>query len=159
MKRVFFYPVIACVFMLNTASMCSSDDNPIPALTQQQVTIATINNTVMQGTWHITSFSEDGSDHTAQFSGFSFRFNAGNALVATSDTNNYTGIWSVTSDDGSNDDNPGSDIDFNIAFTSPADFAELTEDWQVLERTATLLRLSHVSGGNGSTDLLTFQQN
>jgi hypothetical protein len=159
MKRLFFYPAIACIFMLNTASMCSSDDDNSYVPTAQQAAIAAINSTVAQGTWHITNFSEDTVDHTAQFSGYNFTFGGASVLTANNGTNNYTGVWSVTNSDGSDDDNPSGDIDFNIAFTTPANFAELTEDWHILERTATLVRLQHVSGGNGGTDLLTFEKN
>lgn len=51
------------------------------------------------------------------------------------------------------------DIDFNIFFASPADFAELTEDWDIITHSATKIELIHVSGGNGGTDLLTFEKN
>lgn len=50
-------------------------------------------------------------------------------------------------------------IDFNIFFASPADFAELSEDWDIISHTASKIELKHVSGGNGGTDLLTFEKN
>jgi hypothetical protein len=157
MKKLIFYPMIACIFMLNTASMCSSDDDNNNYNPTQQNTLAVIA-TVSQGTWHITNFTENDSDHTAQFSGYNFTFAGNNSLLATNGTNSYSGVWTVTNDD-SNDDNPGNDIDFNIAFTSPNAFTELTEDWHILERTDAILRLTHVSGGDGSVDMLTFQKN
>ena len=51
------------------------------------------------------------------------------------------------------------DIDFNIFFSAPADFAELSEDWDIISHTASKIELIHVSGGNGGTDLLTFEKN
>lgn len=51
------------------------------------------------------------------------------------------------------------EVDFNIFFASPADFAELTEDWNIISYSATKIDLIHVSGGNGGTDLLTFEKN
>lgn len=50
------------------------------------------------------------------------------------------------------------EIDFNIFFASPADFSELTEDWNVISHTMNKIELIHVSGGNGGTDLLTFEK-
>jgi hypothetical protein len=57
------------------------------------------------------------------------------------------------------DDSFDSDIDVNIGFASPAEFADLTDDWDVAERTGTRIKLVDVSGGNGGTDYLTFEKN
>ncbi|TMM57874.1 hypothetical protein FEE95_00120 [Maribacter algarum] len=51
------------------------------------------------------------------------------------------------------------DIDFNIFFASPADFAELSEDWDIISHSASKIELKHVSGGDGGIDLLTFEKN
>lgn len=50
------------------------------------------------------------------------------------------------------------EIDFNIFFSAPVDFAELSEDWNIVSYTATKIELIHQSGGNGDTDLLTFEK-
>ncbi len=60
---------------------------------------------------------------------------------------------------GSASGSTSEDIDFNIFFASPADFAELSEDWDIISHTASKIELKHVSGGNGGTDLLTFEKN
>jgi len=153
MKRFFFYSALLCIFMLNTASMCSSDDSNSSGGDTSAVV-----NTVTNGTWRVTLFSEDTDDQTSHFTNYNFTFGSNNILTATNGTNTYTGAWSVTSED-SDDDNPSGDIDFNILFSSPNDFAELTEDWHILERTSTKIRLQHTSGGDGSIDLLTFEKN
>lgn len=142
--------------MLNTASMCSSDDDSSSSADASQIV-----NTVTDGTWRVTLFDEDGNDHTNDFNGYDFTFGPSNVLTATNGGTTVTGYWSVTnsSSNSSDDDSSGSDIDFNILFTSPANFAELSEDWHILERTATKIRLRHISGGNGGTDLLTFEKN
>jgi len=140
--------------MLNTASMCSSDDDSTSSGNTSEVI-----NTVNTGTWRVTLFDEDGNDQTNHFTGYNFTFAASNVLTAVNGSTTVTGNWSVTTDDSSDDDNPSGDIDFNILFASPADFAELSEDWHILERTSTKIRLQHISGGNGGTDLLTFEKN
>ncbi len=138
--------------MLNVASMCSSDSSssstdPTPVI-----------NTASQGTWRISSFVDSGNDETNYFTGYNFTFATGNVLTVTNGTNTYTGTWSVTTDT-SNDDNPSSDLDFNIFFASPAIFADLTDDWDVVSHTATTISLIDVNGGNGGTDILVFNKN
>jgi hypothetical protein len=150
MKKASFYSILACIFLLNTASMCSSDDNSSDT--------TPVINTVTQGTWHITYYFDTDHDETADFSGYNFTFNSSNVLTATNGTNSYVGSWSVTNDD-SNDDNPSSDLDFNIAFASPSNFADLSDDWNIVSRTDTKIELIDVSGGNGGTDYLTFEKN
>lgn len=155
MKKLILISGLFCLFMLNVASMCSSDDSsssssdPIPVI-----------NTATQGTWRITSYVDSGTDKTNHFTAYNFTFATGdvNVLTATNGTNTYTGTWSVVVDN-TNDDNPSSDLDFNIAFTSPANFADLTDDWDVVSYTATTISLIDVSGGNGGTDTLVFTKN
>lgn len=153
MKRLILIPVLFCLFMLNIASMCSSDDNsssstdPTPVIT-----------IVSQGTWRITSYVDSGTNETSHFTGYNFTFGASSLLTATNGTNTYPGTWSVVTDT-TNDDNPSSNLDFNIAFASPVDFADLTDDWDVVSYTATTISLIDVSGGNGGTDTLVFTKN
>ena len=153
---MFFYAALATVFIVNTASTCSSDDD---SSTSSPTTTEVIN-TVSQGTWRVTSFVEDGSDHTNYFSNFDFTFGDSNMVTASNGTSTYTGTWSVISDSRSDDDDDSGDsLDFNIFFSSPDDFTELNEDWDILERTNSRVRLQHISGGDGSLDTLTFEKN
>lgn len=151
MKKLKVIPILALLFMLNVASMCSSDDSP----TYTDLTSAQVINTATQGTWRITLFNDSGTDETNHFTGYDFAFGSG-SLTTTNGTNTYTGTWSVSHDNS--DDNP-SDVDFNIFFASPPNFAELSEDWHLISYTATEIKLSHVSGGGGGTDYLTFTKN
>lgn len=154
MKTLRLIPLLAALFMLNVASMCSSDDDNSNSSQDPTPVINTVNN----GTWRITFFEDSGTNETSHFTGYNFTFGSGNVLTATNGTNTYTGVWSVTSDD-SNDDSPSNDLDFNIAFSAPANFAELTEDWNIITYTSTKIQLIHVSGGNGGTDYVTFEKN
>lgn len=154
MKALKLIPILLCIFMLNVASMCSNDDNnsnppadPTPVI-----------NTVNQGTWRVTLYNDSGTIKTSNFTGYNFTFGTGSALTAANGSNTYNGTWSVTSGD-SNDDNPSNDLDFNIGFTTPANFADLTDDWDIVTYTASKIELRDVSGGNGGTDLLTFEKN
>ncbi len=64
-----------------------------------------------------------------------------------------------TSNDNNSDDDTLSDLNFFLNFATPDDFTELNEDWDIIELTDIQLKLQHISGGNGGTDLLTFQKN
>ena len=152
MKKFILIPALFCLFMLNVASMCSSDDNSSSANPTPVI------NTATQGTWRVTSYVDSGNNETSDFTGYNFTFATGNVLTATNGTNTYTGSWSVTSDDN-DDDNPSSDLDFNIAFVSPANFADLTDDWDIVSYSANTISLIDVSGGNGGTDTLVFTKN
>jgi hypothetical protein len=154
MKKLKLISILTLIFVFNVASMCSSDDNsslsadPTPVI-----------NTVTSGTWRITFYEDSGVNETYHFTGYNFTFGSANVLTATNGTNTYTGSWSVTNDD-SNDDSPSNDLDFNILFSSPANFAdELSDDWDILSRTDTKIELVDVSGGNGGTDYLTLEKN
>lgn len=157
MKKAAFYLVVAFVFSLSTASSCSSDDDNSNSNSTAPDPTPVIN-TVTQGTWRITSFIDSDNDETNHFTGYNFTFGASSVLTATNGTNTYTGTWSVT-DSNSNDDSPSNDLDFNIMFASPADFTDLTDDWDIVSRTDTKIQLIDVSGGNGGTDYLTFEKN
>lgn len=111
--------------------------------------------TVSSGTWRITYFYDTDKEETANFTGFNFTF--GSSLTATKGSTTYTGTWSVT-DSNSNDDSMD-DLHFNILFTAPPDFEDLSDDWDILEMTDTKIKLIDISGGNGGTDYLTFEKN
>lgn len=145
--------LLCLVFLVNVASMCSNDDDNSTSSVNQ----TTVVNTVSSGTWRITLYNDSGTIKTNQFTGYNFTFGPSNVLTATNGTQTYTGVWSVT-DSNSNDDSMD-DLDFNIAFTAPANFLELTDDWDIQSRTDTKIELIDISGGNGGTDYLTFEKN
>lgn len=153
MKKVILIPMLFCLFMLNVASMCSSDDDSSSSQDPTPVI-----NAATQGTWRVTSYIDSNTDETNHFTGYNFTFASGGVLTATNGTNTVTGTWSVTGDD-SNDDSPSNDLDFNIGFSTPANFADLTDDWDIVTYSANTISLIDISGGNGGTDILVFTKN
>ncbi|KGO84349.1 hypothetical protein Q763_00970 [Flavobacterium beibuense F44-8] len=153
MKKHVLKLMLACTLITVLLSCSSDDDNsPVNTDTSQIVSAA------QSGTWSITSFVDSGNDETNHFTGYAFTFGSNGVLTAVNGDTTVTGTWSVTTDD-SNDDNPSGDVDFNIAFASPADFVDLTDDWDIVTVTSTTISLIDVSGGNGGTDTLMFQKN
>ena len=110
------------LFIATAFSSCTDEDDTV---VNNSVDPTPVINVVNNGTWRITLFNDSGVDETLNFTDYDFSFGASNILSATNGTNTYSGTWSVTSDN-SLDDSPSNDLDFNIAFSAPANFAELT---------------------------------
>ena len=157
MSTKFIYGLLIMLSFSLMSSTCS-DDNDDLNLNDNSAEIKQIKTMVQSGTWRITSFIDSGIDETNHFTGYSFTFNSNGTLTASNGSNTVSGTWSVTDSSNSNDDsNSNSDIDFNIFFASPANFNDdLTEDWEIVTRSASKIELIHISGGNGGTDTLTF---
>jgi hypothetical protein len=143
MKKILL-PVIA----LGLLAACSKWNN-----SQNQ-----INKTAIDGTWIVSSYIDDGDDETADFTTFRLDFLEDGTLNATdlvsSNSNPYTGTWSIT-DSNSNDDDSLDDLDFNINFAVGNKLDDLSDDWDIISYTDTEIKLIDVSGGGGGTDYLT----
>ena len=137
----------------------SCDSNDDPADTQADVNAAELQSTAQDGQWRITYYFDSDKEETSDYAGFVFTFGADGTVTATNGTIEVTGTWSVTDSSSSDDDSfDDSDVDFNLFFASPPDFEELSDDWDILEYSANRIRLVDVSGGDGSTDYLTFEK-
>ena len=121
---------------------CNPDDNSSTGNNLQP--------TDLTGSWEIRQFIDDGKDETYYFTGYTFVFsNVG--ITATKAGSNMAGtyILSVSSN---------STQKMIISFPDTEPWDELNEDWDVLEWSQNLLKLKHVSGGNGGIDDLTFEK-
>jgi ribosome-associated toxin RatA of RatAB toxin-antitoxin module len=135
------------LFLLTTASTCTSDDDSIK--TSNDNSVATVKTAVAQTTWKVANYTEKGVDKTARFSGYTFTFGPNGALSATSGTTTLTGTWAS----GTDDSTPKFILKFNV---TSGPFEEISEDWKIVKASETSIELKNVSGGNGTTDLLTF---
>ncbi|HEY6435961.1 MAG TPA: hypothetical protein VIY47_05185, partial [Ignavibacteriaceae bacterium] len=125
---------------------CKKDDN-----STSSISTTTVTNTIVSGTWKITYYWDTDHEETASFSGYNFAFGSGNILTATKTSSSVTGTWTTLLDD--------SEIKLVLGFSTPTSFIEISDDWHVIERTDTRIKLQHISGGNGGTDYLTFEKN
>ena len=152
--KLIFLNLFAVVLL---AASCDSNDDP--AITATDVNAAELQSTAQDGQWRITYYFDSDKEETSDYSGYVFTFGADGTVTASNGTLEVTGTWSVTDSDSS-DDSPddSSDVDFNLFFTTPADFEELSDDWDIMEYSASRIRLIDVSGGDGSTDYLTFEK-
>jgi hypothetical protein len=102
---------------------------------------------VSTGTWRVSLFTEPGEDKTSDFTGYTFTFTSGGPLMAASAGTTTTGTWGW--DDSSNK------LLLSIGTVKP--LLDLTDDWIVLEKTETLLRLRN--DNTTKEELLTFSRN
>lgn len=143
MKKIF---ALATVFIALGLTSCKKDEPSTSNINTSNVTT-----TVSAGTWRVTYYWDTNRDETANFNGFNFTFGASNLVSASNSLLTINGTWSIANDD--------SKIKLILAFTTNANFIEISDDWHVIERTDTKIRLQDVSGGNGGTDYLTFEKN
>lgn len=143
------------------AGLVACDDNSNDTNPNVQAQVSEVESVAKNGEWVVTYFWDTDSDETGDFSGYSFVFGADGTVTATKNTTTVNGQWSITGDNSSDDDDDNDefdDVDFNLAFSTPSSFEELTEDWHIISISATKIELTHVSGGNGGTDFLTFEK-
>jgi hypothetical protein len=128
--------VIIGLSMLVTTSCKKDDDNSVAA------------SSTIQGAWRVVSYTENGVDHLSCFTGYTFNFNSGGIVAAMNGSTSVSGTWSTGFDD--------SQKKLYLQFSGSSCFVEISDDWHILEQTATKIRLEDVSGGNGGTDVLEF---
>ncbi|MFC4262979.1 hypothetical protein ACFOWM_08830 [Ferruginibacter yonginensis] len=143
MKSILLTVISFCVISL---SSCKKDDN------STNITTSAVTATVVTGNWRITYYYDTDHEETNNYSGYSFVFANNNTVTATkTGTTAINGTWNTALDD--------SKTKLVLSFSSPASFVEISDDWHVIERTDTKIRLQDVSGGNGGVDFLTFERN
>ena len=144
MKKYILFLSVVCTLFLLACDNKADDNNSV-------VSVTTVNASVITSTWRITYFFDSNKDETSNFTGYNFTFANGGVLTATKNTTTVTGSWSAGNDN--------SKTKLIISFASPATFAELSEDWEIIEFSPTKIKMRHISGGGGGTDLLTIEKN
>jgi hypothetical protein len=99
----------------------------------------------------VTLYNDCGDDETYHFAGYGFIFDTLGVVTALKDSLTLTGIWSTGTDDGHNI--------FYLHFETTCSFNELNDDWHIMEKTSSKIRLEDISGGNEPNDYLTFEKN
>lgn len=135
---------IAVILLILTVISCKKDNNstnttPIPTSTL-----------VTQGVWKITYMKSNGSDKTADFTGYTFTFMSGGSASAIVGSFVTNGTWNSYNDDSQNK--------FYLDFGGTSPLSELKADWHIIEKTTLKIRLEDVSGGGSGTDLLTIEK-
>lgn len=99
-----------------------------------------------KGEWTVSYYYDKDKDETGHFAGYRFRFDNGK-ITATNGSQTYTGTYA----DGTDDSTPK----LIIQLSAPEPFSDLNDDWHVIEKNATLIKLEDQSG-SGGTEYLNF---
>lgn len=110
----------------------------------------TLSDIIVNGTWYVSSFIDDDQDETQEYNGYNFTFSSNGSVVAIKTTTTINGTWSNTME--------GDYSILNLNFNGNQ-LEELEEDWRILENNNSLIKLRHVSGGEGGTHYLNFTKN
>lgn len=137
MKWFMFCMAISVVFF-----SCNPDDNSGTANDIQQNDLT--------GNWKIKELIDNDKDETYHFTGYIFTF-SNSTVTAVKAGVSVSGIHTLSS--GSNGSR-----ELKMIFPETEPWDELNEDWTVLEWNQNMLKLRHVSGGNGGTDNLIFEK-
>lgn len=131
MKRIFF--LIATAIILNACE--DSTNNITPDLKKNN--------------WKVSHYLDDNRDETYYFANWEFSFEDNGVVKATKGTEVVTGTWTEhNSSSGSNK------LILNFGLVEPWD--ELTEDWVIVEKTNSVIKLEDFDEETNLTDLLHF---
>jgi hypothetical protein len=150
MKKIIFGLLMATTLLSSTCK--KDDDTPAPTTGVQPaaVTTAVTSNTAASN-WRVTLYNEAGTVKTSSFTGYTFNFASNSTVTATVSGATTSGTWSSLLDSG----RTKLIISFNV---TNGYLEEISEDWEVISATNNKIELKHISGGNGTTDLLTLER-
>lgn len=146
-NNIFCFVLLIVVVSITFVS-CTSDDN--------KNTVDEISKSVKDGTWKIGYFYDSGKDETADYTGYNFTFGSNSVLIASKETNSYTGQWFVSK--STSDDDLFNTI-FKVSIGPNEIFQDLNRDWKLIENTGTFLKLKDDSHGESDIEYLTFEKN
>lgn len=133
------------------SSTCSLDDDGSDddAFDDDGGSVVQVANAIVDGKWMVIDFVEDGTDQTYHFNNYEFTFKNNGTVTASNGNLTKNGTWFT----GSDNSTPKLILNFS---DSNGPFEEISEDWRIETSTNSIVELRHVSGGDGSIDLLTF---
>lgn len=143
LKLVFFWTLF-CLF-----SSCD-ESIEVPLLNETKVI-----GRMSSGTWKIAQFTHQNTTKTFDYEGVIFDFDAVTVSLSNTGTTPVIGSWGVM-DEGFEGE---PELVVNLALTSVEPrFTNLSDDWYIIESTATKLRLKDENLETGTIDYLTFQK-
>ena len=146
------------VLVLLTVSFFLSCDTDRDDIELSAAEANELNLIVKNGEWHISQFTLNNVENTANYSDYIFVFEEANNLTASALTDEVNGTWRISNDSGSEFDSYN-DVDFNIFFSSTGKLGELTKNYDVISATNNEINLILEQSPNGDTARLTFSKN
>jgi hypothetical protein len=117
------------------------DDDPSVDLLLSEV--------IVSGSWKISSFIDGSEDKTADYEGYIFTFSANGTSLAVRNATSLNGNWASYVD--------SNESKLELSFFGDT-LEEIEDDWRVIEFSEALIKLRHVSGGDGEVHYLTFEK-
>jgi len=105
---------------------------------------------LMKNKWEVSYFWDKDKDETYHFTNWEFSFEDNGILKASKSSDIVTGTWIEQSSSNSN-----SKLIINFGQIEP--FDELNDDWHIIERTSSIIKLEDESG-SGGTEILHFRK-
>ena len=153
------YPIRKAIIIVLGLGLFAACDNENIDSEITSADVASIKSTVASGQWRVSYYLDSDQDETSDYAGYIFTFSNDGVLSVTDGGTSLSGAWSVVNSDNSDDDSKeDNDIDFNILFNGSNLFEELSDDWDIVQYSDTKIELFDVSGGDGTTDYLTFEK-
>lgn len=102
--------------------------------------------TLVVGSWYVSSFIDDNQNETYHYNGYNFTFSSNGTVVAVKNSIPTNGSWSTSTSGGNQI--------LNLNFEGSS-LHELDANWIVIEFNATTVRLRHQGdgGGGGGDDM------
>jgi hypothetical protein len=149
MKNPIFQKSLLFLGVLVLLASCKKDDsNTTASFSTSTSSFTKIN--LPSGKWKITYYNDNGTDETADYTGYEFQFNSSGSVSATNGANSVTGSWSSGTDDDQ--------LKLILDFPTSNSISELNDDWHIVEQSSSKVKLEDISGGGGGTDYLTFEK-
>jgi hypothetical protein len=139
MKTIHFTAIIAGVAF--SFFSCTQDDD---------TSVNSVTNTLLTDSWRVADFSNAGQNVAASYAGYDLYFSESNVVDATNGTDSVSGAWTVAYDDDM--------VNVSLDFGTDSLFDDMSQSWEVQERTDTQVRFRHEDAG-GETDMLRLIKN
>ncbi|MBK9257622.1 MAG: hypothetical protein IPM42_19355 [Saprospiraceae bacterium] len=133
-----------CLFIVMIFFSCSNSES-----SGDNINPTDIQNSLISKQWIVKYYYDRDKEKTSDFSGYVFEFRSDKVVKAIKASQVINGIWNLRNDSGK--------TKMDLAFSGNDKFEEISEDWEVVKKTETIIELKHISGGDGHQDLLTFE--
>jgi hypothetical protein len=116
-----------------------------------------IENYLLDGTWKVQAYTDDGEDKTSDFNNLVFTFKS-DGVLALEGIVSVNGTWDVSKETDGDDDDLFDKKHFELIINVPYPYDQVSEDWEIENYSDTKFELKDVSG-DGSEEILIFTKN
>ncbi len=141
MKNSILNSAFILLLLIGASSCQKSNNTNSPAI---------FKSAIQKGNWKVTLYNKNGKEETAYFSEYNFHFASDGKAIATTSGIDLSGSWSCGTEDNL--------LKLYLNFGGSNPLQVINNDWHVVLQNATTIKLDDISGGNGATEILTFEK-